>query len=234
MTERHWAAAQAAARLLEPYDREAVLGDLAESGESGWRALFDVVGLVILRQLLHLRKWQPWAAVFGFAVPLSFLLMGVSVAVSSMSVRLVGGLVPAQGGIGKLLCTGLLLVGCSWACGFAIGSLSRRTLWVSAASSLIACSFCFGRFNETSLSRFCLFLFLFPAIWGIRHALRPIRIHSAFAIFLATAMTSLLIYLLSSRSPWTLNWALAWPAWYVVATSARREPRERCDEEAQA
>lgn len=246
MTSRHWALVEAVARLLEPREREAVLGDLLESGEGARRGSLDVLGLVIRRQLLHWKRSQPWLAAFGLALPASFLLMGISVSISSMCVRLIG--LKVSGGSTRgfhddllpLVCGGLLLTGCSWACGFVIGSLSRRTLWVSIASSCLACSFCFLRFREPSLTRFCLFLFLLPAIWGIRQALRSIRISLVLTILLAIAITASLILLSHSKSLWTLNWWLVWPAWYVVAASAARYLKswngrnERCSEETAA
>lgn len=227
MTSTHWPLVEVAARLLRRSEREAVLGDLLETGEGTWRGLLDVLGLVIRRQLSHWKNWQPWLAVFGLALPSSLLLMGVSVSVSSMYERLIGHRVLVDSpqaiheGFFQLFCRGLLLVGCSWACGFVMGSLSRRTLWVSIASSCFACSFCLLQFREPSLSRLCLFLFLLPAIWGVRQALRLIRINLALAIFLATAITTLMILPSNSRGLWTLNWSLVWPAWYIVATAQR-------------
>jgi hypothetical protein len=220
----HWPLVEVAARLLERGEREAVLGDLLETGEGAWRGVLDVLGLVIRRQLLHWKNWQPWLATFGLALPCSLVLMGVSVSVSSMVERLidhrilVGSPQAIHEGLLQLLCPGLLLIGCSWACGFVMGSLSRRTLWVSIASSCFACLFCLVRFREPSLSRLCLFLFLLPAIWGVRQALRSIRINLALAIFLAIAIT-LMILPPTGRSLWTLNWSLVWPAWYIVATA---------------
>ena len=38
------------AGMLEPAEREAVLGDLLEANDGGWRAVFSVLGLVIRRQ----------------------------------------------------------------------------------------------------------------------------------------------------------------------------------------
>ena len=225
MTSMHWPLVEVAARLLERGEREAVLGDLLETGEGVWRGLLDVFGLVIRRQLLHWKNWQPWLAVFGLALPGSLLLMGVSVSVSSMYQRLVdqriliGSPHPVREGFLQLLCRGLVLIGCSWACGFVMGSISRRTLWVSIASSCFPCLFCLVRFREPSLSRLCLFLFLVPAIWGVRQALRLIRINLALAIFLAIAITTLMILPSNSRGLWALNWSLVWPAWYIVATA---------------
>jgi hypothetical protein len=49
--------------------------------------------------------------------------------------------------------------------------------------------------------------------------LRLIRINLALAIFLATAITTLMILPSNSRGLWTLNWSLVWPAWYILATA---------------
>jgi hypothetical protein len=225
MTSTHGPLVEVAARLLERDEREAVLGDLLETSEGAWQGLLDVLGLVVRRQLSHWKNWQPWLAVFGLALPASLILMGVSVSVSSMYERLIdhriliGSSHAIHEGFLQLLCRSLLLIGCSWACGFVMGSLSRRTLWVSIASSCFACLFCLVRFREPSLSRLCLFLFLLPAIWGVRQALRLIRINLALAIFLAIAITTLMILPSNSRGLWTLNWSLVWPAWYIVATA---------------
>ena len=225
MTSIQWPLVEVAARLLERGEREAVLGDLLETGEGTWRGLLDVLGLVIRRQLLHWKNWQPWLAMFGLALPSSLLLMGVSVSVSSTYEHLldrrilIGSPQTIREGFLQLLCSGLLLIGCSWSCGFVVGSLSRRTLWVSIASSCFACLFCLVRFREPSLSRFCLFLFLVPAIWGVRQGLRLIRIDLVLAIFLAIATTTLMILPSNGRGLWTLNWSVLWPAWYLVGTA---------------
>src|SRR3979409_2222035 len=89
MKSTHWPLVGVAVRLLERSEREAVLGDLLETGESTWRGLLDVLGLVIRRQLAHWKNWRPWLALFGLALPSSLLLMGVSVSVSSMYERLI-------------------------------------------------------------------------------------------------------------------------------------------------
>lgn len=224
MTSPHWPLVELAAQLLERREREAVLGDLLETGEGAWQGLLDVLGLVIRRQLLHWKNWRPWMAAFGLALPGSLLLMGISVSVSSMYEGLIGHSIligpprTIDEGFFELLSRGLLLIGCSWSCGFVMGSISRPTLGVSIASSCLACSFCLVRFREPSLSRLCLFLFLLPATWGVCQAWRLVRINLAFAIFLAIAITTLVVLPANSRSLWTLNWSLAWPAWYMVAT----------------
>ena len=222
MRDTYCSVVEIAARLLQPSEREAVLGDLSEAGEGVWHGLLDVGGLVIRRQLLPWRSWRPWLAAFGLALPCSLVLMGLSVAVSLRYEHLGGrGLSGSlQDSFLHLLCGGLLPVACSWVSGFVMGTISRQTLWASITSSCIPCLYCLTRFRESSLSPLCLFLFLLPAIWGVRYALRPIRISLALAISLAITITALTILPPNSRSLWPLNWALVWPAWYTVATAA--------------
>src|SRR5271170_4369266 len=115
------------AQMLEPSEREAVLGDLAEAGESAWRGLVNVLGLVIRRQIILWKSWRPWLAAFGLTLPASFLLMGFSVSVSWHARMLVEG----DASLWFLIVNVLLLGAYSWTGGFVVGSLSRRTLWVS-------------------------------------------------------------------------------------------------------
>lgn len=67
-----------ASHALEPHEREAVRGDLAESGETGRQALRDLLGLIIRRQAAIWKDWRPWAALLGLVVPLGMMLSMVS------------------------------------------------------------------------------------------------------------------------------------------------------------
>ena len=67
----------------------------------------------------------------------------------------------------SLLCQVLVLMICAWAAGFTVDSISRRTFAVSAICCFLPCLFCLLRFRQESLPRFCLLLFLFPAIAGV-------------------------------------------------------------------
>src|ERR1700677_5325752 len=68
--------------LLERDERDAVQGDLLESGENPWQSLLSVLGLVIRREAALWTNWRPWLAAFGIALPSSFLLMGFSLSIS--------------------------------------------------------------------------------------------------------------------------------------------------------
>jgi hypothetical protein len=229
-----WPLVEASARLLSRDEREAVLGDLVEASEGAWPGLCGVLGLVFRREVVLWRSWRPWVAGFGVALPNSFLLMGASVSVTWSYLRLLCPQLLAQASLTKpsaliaLLCQALLLTGWAWTGGFVVGSVSRRTLWASMLLCYSPCLFCLSRFRIESLSRFCLLLFLVPAIWGVHQGLRRSRMKLSSAIVLALSVTLMMLPAWSSAgqhwwSPprWTLNWALCWPAWYLVATAQR-------------
>jgi hypothetical protein len=231
MTSVGWSMVDAVSQVLERNEREAVLGDLVEAGESAWRGLLDVLSLVIRRQAILWKCWRPWLAAFGLALPSSLLLMGVSVSISSTYQRLIGfhiadsSLLPEHSGFSLLLCHILLLIAWSWTGGFVVGSVSRRTLWVSVIACCSPCLFCLARFRTESLPRLCLLLFLLPAIFGVLQGLRIARIKLRSAILLAVTVTVLMILAWSNQSLWVFNWVLIWPAWYVVAI-ARKSGKE--------
>jgi hypothetical protein len=216
MTNLSWLWIDIASSLLEPSEREAVVGDLIEAGERGQQALLAIVGLWARRQLHLWKNWRPWLAAFGLAIPGSFLLMGFSLSVSHVYQQWIGG-----PGRTLLLCNVILLIGIAWTGAFLVGSLSRRTLWVSMAMSFAPCLFCLERFRIESLSRFSLLLFLPPAIWGALRSLHVARIRLDAALVLAIGLTLLTIPAWSADGAWIPNWALSWPAWYLVVTARK-------------
>jgi len=234
MTTIGWSFVEAAARLLEREEREVVLGDLLEAGEDGLRGLFGVFDLAVRRRLALWKDWRPWLASFGLALPGSLLLMGFSVSVSQTYQRLVHPTIfKATGltvgpGLTLLLCNVFLLAAWSWTGGFVMGSISRRTVRVSAVLSFLPCVFCLARFRVESLSRFSLLLFLLPAIWGVCRGVQIAQIKLRSALILAAAVTLLTIPTWASKGSWIPNWALSWPAWYLVAMAWRGQGgRER-------
>jgi len=70
-----------------------------------------------------------------------------------------------------------------------------------------------------------LLLFLLPAIWGVRRGLQIARIKMSSALVLAVGVTVLTMPAWGTSGPWIPNWALSWPAWYLVLT-ARKNGRE--------
>lgn len=226
MSSTHWSLVEAAALLLEPAEREVVLGDLAETGEKAWRAVFGVLGLIVRRQVTAWREWRPWLAAFGLALPGSFFLMGASVSVSAgVAAWLYGATLTPTASV-QLLCEAALLVAWSWTGGFVVGSISRRTLWVSAAMCASPCLMCLAEFRQQTLSRPCLVIFLVPALLGVLMGLRIRRIPFPVAVTLAVIVTAFLLPTLTTTPGWTMAWAVVWPAWYLVVMSRRSAPAE--------
>ena len=236
---------ESAARLLDSNERDAVLGDSLEAGEGPGRALFSILGLVLRRQLLLWRSWRPWLAAFGFAVPCTGLLMMVSLSVTCTSERLLGISIShwaptGHEGIFLLLCHVILLIAWSWTSGFAIGSLSPRTLWTSAALFLLLALYLHHLYIEAepvgairgataggflfhgsivALARLAPFLFLLPAIWGVRQGMRTLRLNFGTAGLLAAAMAVLMLAAWTSNALWIFNWLLLGPALFLLATA---------------
>jgi hypothetical protein len=216
-----WSLVEAAALLLGPEEREVVLGDLAEAGARSWRGAFDVLGLILRRQVSAWREWRPWAAAFGLAMPGSFFLMGASVSVSAgVAMWLSGAALSAERSL-TLACEIALLVAWSWTSGFVVGSLSRRTLWLSALVCASPCMMCLAMFRSQTLSKPCLVTFLVPAIVGVIMGLRMTRVRFGPAVALAVIVTSFMVPTLLADATSVLGVAVTWPAWYLVVTSRR-------------
>jgi hypothetical protein len=220
MPDLGWRLVEVLALQLTPADREAALGDLMETRTTAWCAIREITGLVARRQLQSLRDWPPWVAVFGLALPASFVLMGTSVSVSS-TIQAMRWQVLAAHDVLKFLSVALLLASASWSAGFVVSSISRKTLWMSGVSCLLPCLFCFFRFRIESLPRLSLFLFIVPAVLGVWHGLRTMRISLGFATALAIVMT---MWMIATRSSgfWLFDVALLWPPWYIVASVYRK------------
>lgn len=67
-----------AARPLDRDEREAVLGDVAESGRSELENFRDVAGLVLRRHAVEWNDWRPWLALLALIAPIGLFLSLVS------------------------------------------------------------------------------------------------------------------------------------------------------------
>ena len=217
-----WSLTEVASHLLQPEEREVILGDLWEARESAWRGLLDVLSLAARRHLLLWKSWRPWLSGLGLALPNSFLLMGASVGVS-MTYRSFSGPVTLHQQL-LLISQIVLLAAWSWSGGFAVGKLSRQTLWASLLLCFAPCLFCLARFRIPSLPRASLLLFLLPAVVGAFQGVRGVRTGLKAGFALALSATAIMVYLWSGNHLWFVDWSLIWPAWYIVSTA--RQPSE--------
>jgi hypothetical protein len=140
-----WCLVNLVSRALAPDERDAVRGDLYESGDNAGDALFQVLGLVVRRQAALWTRWRPWAALF-LAMPLGILFGLVTkviayngaiylwVYTNYWSWTIVENAAYRNGLIDFVASTligyGILAV-LAWCCGRAIGSVSRGGLLVN-------------------------------------------------------------------------------------------------------
>jgi hypothetical protein len=141
MTRICWRLVDILSRMLDTDDRQAVRGDLAESGQSVAHAIRDVSDLVVHRQIGLWAVWQPWLALVGIACLAGVLLSRIAfrldvdleqqlMAYYTYGVHF-GTLLTPQQDIAWLLCLAIALLLWSWTCGFVLGSLSGRAIWLT-------------------------------------------------------------------------------------------------------
>lgn len=161
-----WRLAAVVSRLLDSPDGTVALGDLQELGVSGPRALREVLGLVVRRQLSAWRDCMPWLALVSVVLPIGVLLSHVSRWWSDTSalyfVWYVKGWTTAflasPGARRDLvelatsaLLSGAALIAWSWTSGYALALLARRTTWIVGA--LFCLVVVFGAAGTTTVAR---------------------------------------------------------------------------------
>ncbi len=148
----NWLASKIAL-LLEPAEREAALGDIAESGETGWQAFRSVAGLAVRRQLALWKHFRPWLAMVAVAIPTG-LLMGFASRWLASGYNLYSWLLwnyrdldpsllaeshmSLDHGIWGVARASVTLLAWSWSSGYIIGHLSRFATWVTGT---VFCAF---------------------------------------------------------------------------------------------
>ena len=180
---------------LEPHERDALRGDHAELGVTGAQGLRDVLGLVSRRQLQLWTDWRPWLTLLVLVLPLGLLLSLASQRIaSSSSVPLfiyVSNWTPifleSPGSrsdmLGYAVAIGnqyLVLACWSWAVGFLLALLSRRTIPVNGillclavwSVSLLKSRLGGGALGPTYPLLLQGLFFLFPSIWGMSQGSR--------------------------------------------------------------
>ncbi len=254
MTRICWRLVDILSRLLDADERRAVCGDLAESEESIGRALRDVLGLIFRRQIGLWTEWQPWLALLGVAclagVPLSRIAFRLNVDLGQQLMAYYtygvhfGTLLTPQQDMAWLLCLAMALLLWSWTCGFVLGSLSGRAVWLTwSVFYLMVLDSALVRFilsgnmvlRDPQPLRFLIaatlplnpaaFLFSLSALWGafmgIRRRVLPLRA----AYVLASAITIFTI-LVTWMSGWYETAHEVWSsgAWHGVSLPVRLLP----------
>lgn len=130
-----WWSLSLLARTLEAPERDAVLGDLAESGAGFGRAMLDLSGLIVRRQVGLWVSWRPWLALFGVCglagLSLSQIVFRLNVDFYKRYAAHYGTALTDRQEVAFFLCMASALLVWSWTCGFVLGSLSGRTVWLT-------------------------------------------------------------------------------------------------------
>jgi hypothetical protein len=150
------------ARILPPHEGEAMLGDLYEAKAGFAESAAELLGLAARRQLACWANWRPWVALV-LAATASFLLMGASYSVSRLGQRHWGsGLLTNA----ALLLRASLLIIAAFISGSVTRRLAGRTTLAISLVPLLACTYCLLRFQDATLTRWCLLAWLPAAAMG--------------------------------------------------------------------
>ena len=193
MNRSCWWLAEKLSRLLEPVEREAVLGDLAESGETGAQALLGLLGLALRRQAGAWMHWRPWVAVIALALPAALLLSLASARIANVAglsswmlwnykdldpVLLAENHLSLRHALTQAIRGALVLAAAALSCGFLLGAVSRGAAWINGM--LFGVVFLLGSLTralhvESIGFSTCasLGLVLFAAYWGMLLSRRP-------------------------------------------------------------
>ncbi len=223
VTGLSWWIANRASRLLEPDERDAVQGDFAELGTTSSRALHDLLGLIARRQIRAWTEWRPWVGFVGLVVPLGMMLSIVSRswtgAISAWFyvnnwtwayLDSPGARRDLAHAIGNVCLGYLTLIVWSWTTGFALGSLSRRAIWINGPLFCLVLfggtlgSTTAGLHNPGNAAVFSLtfyrvalplivrtVLIVLPALWGMRNGFRLTTLRVPQAIVCAVLVATL-------------------------------------------
>ncbi len=154
---------EAFARLLPREDREAILGDICESGLSNLSAYFDLSALIWRRCLPPYAGPGDWVCI-AVAALISPLLVGLSVALSAQASREIHA--SSFLGIAELLRLSALLWAASLGVGIAAMSRARIMAVLTTIAMLAPAIACALRYHGSGSQMVSLFLFAIPTIYG--------------------------------------------------------------------
>jgi hypothetical protein len=157
-----WRIVDFLSQFLEPAERDAVRGDLAESGTSALRAFNGILGLVFRRQIAVFsplwEDWRAWGTLIFVVIPLSILLSIAATEAARGSAVYFWmylnnwdwalltnqGFWYTLGNSTLFLCKGFLLLVCwSWSAGILLGAIARGFIRLNArlfVVSLVSCT----------------------------------------------------------------------------------------------
>jgi hypothetical protein len=123
---------------LEPDLRESAVGDLTELNASYAKTIYELLGLILRQEAQLWRTWRPWLALIGIVGAIGWLLSSVCLGLigdiaRQASVYWLYGVAYHRGLTGTqeieiVFCTSMAVVCWSWLAGFALATLSGKTV----------------------------------------------------------------------------------------------------------
>lgn len=228
-----WTCLNTTAALLEPDERQSVLGDIQERGASA-RDVLDLLGLILLRQLQSFRSWKTWALGVALYVPVTFAIsMAVFLPRASLTPFLRNPSMFAAYFLGATIL--------AWTCGYAVGSLGKRR---AAILLLVIPSAVFVLGGATLPRRMPILIaatFLVATIgaiswFGFVHGIhnRPLGRLSRVTIAVLGTAVALQVFPNTIYPPlwiqWTLGSIMLWPVIYTFVAPVVRRTRKGVDQ----
>jgi hypothetical protein len=236
-------------KSLDPAEREAVSGDFVELAMPDRQVVKSLLGLVMRRQLRYWKDWNPW---FGFVAIIVTVCPSLATQSNPLSEAIWPGLVlwlhhgptsysgltPAARWAGFCF-RAIALSTWSWNGGFALGILSRRTIWVSGglffafyAAFSISAAPLFYRILWLKwwawLPLLVSFLFVFlPAACGLWQSTKTQNIKLPRMVLLAVwtiTMSGLALWTQSWGAVVMDNWSRGGPAMTLAQLTQRAGP----------
>ncbi len=211
-----WWLAERLSRVLEAGEREAVIGDIAESGATGTQALRDVLGLIVRR---NGRVWLALAALTGQAWAL-LIFVGMPLRAFDIwwkyGVRNEDGLSVGQD-LMILTCHCAALICYSWTSSFALTFFSRHKIRINALLLCLVWLFAVSALTTPGMPLHSTavlvtleaLLVVIPSLGGMRQAF-GIRAIGPSQIALLTSATAITAALAIWTSAWSASAIEVW------------------------
>ena len=167
---KFWRYFESASSLLEPNERQHVLGDIHERGVT-FRSFAELSGLIFARQFQAWATWRPWVLSIALFVPSAFVAFRALVEISNV----------VAGHFVNWSIIGVPVL--AWAMGFSLSSLGkRRTLSVAPvlagiltwlSRNAIVGLLEKGAYGVMLLLVSSALLVMIPALYGVLRGLNP-------------------------------------------------------------
>jgi len=194
--------------LLGQAEREVVLGDLTEYGESGGRAIANVLGLVVRRKIAVLLDLRLWLAIALVVLPVSYLLSAIAettagqgAVYSWMYLNNWDWALTRNPGFWHVLremamnfsITCLVLACCSWSAGLLIGCFPNAILQAGRKTFIVLLAASFMIDAPARVIHFWMFLHRLPLRVSLPDIHAPVTANVFYHIFFPWIVLTILV-----------------------------------------